>query len=211
MRFPESIVHNKTRCIYFYCKSCKHYQLKHKFHMQSSSSTQPRKKCKRCHKDARSNKWSDVDRLLKNIKETEARTFKTNKSLILKCMHKQDIQYLLEKVWKHKTIFSEAPQSDKDKKNLIFTRWDTTKPFVPWNLIYITKKDAKLHFLTENIKYQYSHKIISRVLRKLKKTQYHYQKVSPNTTQIENSEMHSKTKPNYDFTPFREELALQQI
>lgn len=96
------------------------------------------------------------ERMLKNIKETEA--LLSTKSIIT-CLKVEDIYYLVTIIWKEKSAINEF----KDITQLRLVRWQNNKTWSPTNTILLTIDEAYDHSKINNIKTIYSKKFIDKI------------------------------------------------
>ena len=62
------------------------------------------------------------------------------------CVQEPDLRYLVENIWASQSALSAC----SDLEELVLVRWDTHKPWSPWNCVLLTKDEGQAHSKLEN-------------------------------------------------------------
>eukprot|EP01135_Chromosphaera_perkinsii_P000899 Nk52_evm62s152 gene=Nk52_evmTU62s152 len=133
-----------------HCKGCDRYLPREQFSFSIRKSRLSR--CKGCtiqDNNARSRVNREYyDKVLLELQRLEQS--KENNGNIIFLLQAQDLWYLIENIWGHKSIISSHSQLE----DLILTRWDPSTQLSPWNCILLTREEAEA---MENFDNSYDH------------------------------------------------------
>ena len=188
MRPPSMISNSKD--LYYHCKLCNQYLNIKLFH--KSSIQRKDKRCIACKKmrnrpnTKNKKEWSDIDRLHQDLRKRQKKHQKNNKNHPnMHFIKRDDLVYIINNIWEYETIHKIKATTQSEKKNNIFIEWNPKEPFSPWNIIYISKTDAKTHKFIKDRSLVYSKEIINLINSKFDLVKMYYQKTFPKMPTID--------------------------
>ncbi|XP_067127120.1 IQ motif and ubiquitin-like domain-containing protein isoform X1 [Centruroides vittatus] len=150
------------------------------------------KKCPRCiflENEAIHRKDTQVyERILKNLWNKE-RNLGISTGLVF-FLKKGDIRYLVEKIWKNQSPISGNTNLD----DLVLTRWNRDKEWMPWNSILLTEDEAEAHDKIESISDIYAPAFFKNVERKQLLASVHFSSLPHLLPYIETCLVHKLPK-----------------
>jgi hypothetical protein len=154
---------------YYNCKYCTGYLSSKNFYQ--SFVKNKRRCCIVCYKERR--KYLNIKQnKYYNIKRYLDREGKKNNDNGCNTIDKSDIKYIMEVIYKNKSIVD----GSNIFINLILVKWYKNELISPWNLVCMTKPQAKKHvLLNDNDIYDnYSENVINSIENKLKSIKSYY-------------------------------------
>eukprot|EP00117_Sycon_ciliatum_P050245 scpid45024/ scgid2156/ IQ and ubiquitin-like domain-containing protein len=156
-----------------FCRSCRRYLPSIDFEI--SAHTRAVGRCKQCVKldsDARTRKDLAYYRhLLKELRFHEAQY--GDETTVAHLVQAADIRYLIDDVWKCQSMLSQ----ETDPFELVFTRWDQSSQWTPWNCVLLNKEEYVQHKKLDNPEGYYGPGICQEVRKRHVESFIHFQSV----------------------------------
>jgi len=191
----RELVNEKEVLYAFFCSKCDQYLPISEFYNDSIKRGHTR--CKKCkladqNKSQKPRTRTYEQNLVRYIRAKEKEAEDQNTEKIVKYISIKDVKYLLN-VYNYTTIRGQQMKTEQEKRKCVLVRWDNSLPFYPWNMVYVTKIEAKKHKNIISLPHNYCKQDIMFIERMLSQIQLNYQKVNSNKqTNLKRKSFHSE-------------------
>ncbi|XP_035521403.1 IQ and ubiquitin-like domain-containing protein [Morone saxatilis] len=110
--------------------------------------------------------------ILRRLRADELQINKETKIPFL--LQVEDVQYLIEGVWASRSALS----ASSDLYNLVFVRWENQRDWSPWNCILLSKEEAPVHMVVEDVHEVYGPTFIHSINLKHMQARRHFSQIS---------------------------------